>query len=133
MPFIPQEKEVSWTDYNSVEQLYSFFHCHPMAAIIHNGDTLKVSGYLSVLPGTDSNYYTMPQWSIALVEDTTKYLPVVYLDNPDGIEIPGSFWPKRLYVKGSVCYNKEAETEPDCCSAAVETIKIIQIDTIVED
>ena len=47
--FVPADKEISWTDYNTVSSLWDYFGCYAETARMHEGDTLKVVGY--VVPG----------------------------------------------------------------------------------
>lgn len=50
LSFAPSEKEISWTDYNTVGEVWDYFGCYSETAAMHYGDTMKVMGY--IVPGT---------------------------------------------------------------------------------
>ena len=54
-PYAPADALVSWTDYNSVEALVKYFDGHDSTLYQHQGDTIKVRGYLSFLDRDGSN------------------------------------------------------------------------------
>ncbi len=48
--YAPADKEISWTDYNTVTEVNDYFECYQETYRMHIGDTMKVMGYL--IPGT---------------------------------------------------------------------------------
>lgn len=50
LSFAPSEKEISWTDYNTVGEVWDYFGCYQETAKEHYRDTMKVVGY--IIPGT---------------------------------------------------------------------------------
>lgn len=44
------DKEISWTDYNTVGEVNAYFECYKETVRMHLGDTMKVVGYL--VPGS---------------------------------------------------------------------------------
>lgn len=44
-PFAPAGAEISWTDYNSVTDLITYFRGHDSTLLRHVGDTIKAYGY----------------------------------------------------------------------------------------
>lgn len=44
-PYASDDLEISWTDYNTVKQVWDYFGCHEETCWMHTGDTFKVMGY----------------------------------------------------------------------------------------
>lgn len=53
--YAPADVSISWTDYNSVADVVGYFHCHKKTAERHEGDTLKVKGFVC-------KDYPYPNW-----------------------------------------------------------------------
>ncbi len=135
--FVPDDSQLSWTEYNTVAEYYDFFQCHPMAAKIHNGDTIRVCGwivwdaggrFLRPHPNLPEPYHRI------IISDSPSDDGGPYkwaaLRNRDSVFIPESLWHKKLYVKGRIVYDEAAEEEIDCCNYYIATIDMIQVDSI---
>lgn len=44
--FAADWREISWTDYNTIDEVFDYFYCHPETAKMHIGDTFSFSGYI---------------------------------------------------------------------------------------
>lgn len=54
-PYAPQGKEISWTEYNTVNDIIEYFRCHIEPIRAHYMDTIKVKGF--VAPNMISGVY----------------------------------------------------------------------------
>lgn len=55
-PYAPQGKEISWTEYNSMQSICDYFTCHKKTCEMHYGDTVKGYGYIPPYPNSDRPY-----------------------------------------------------------------------------
>ncbi len=74
-PYAPQGKEVSWTDYNTLDAVRDYFYCHRKTAEMHYGDTLKIEGFVPLYPNNKDmpfNYGSTVHGSYSIVHIGAK-------------------------------------------------------------
>ncbi len=105
--------ELSWTDYNTVEDVYCNFKYFVDENKAHIGDTLKVYGWLfetherypswQYLTNKKELQFTGDMSLLSKNPHVTLFLPYKYLDSL----MPSNPYDSLLYVTGIVCYDPE--------------------------
>lgn len=74
--YSPEGTTISWTEYNDVATFRDYFYCHPATIKEHEGDTIKIKGWL---------YYGEPQVDARVWhESELDYSPSILLtSNPN--------------------------------------------------
>lgn len=119
--------ELDWNGYNSVGTFKTYFNGYEQTIYDHIGDTVKVYGclYFKNYGYSESRAYRSPAPSnpFDLFDDEGDGC-ALYIRNEDEIEIPQSFYFKRLYLKGTVVF------DDDLGCGKGTGLQLISIDTI---
>ena len=140
---IPDESQISWTDYNTVQQYGDFFLCHPKAAEKYVDDTIRVCGWI-VWKGDSQHpiHYAVSQKHpyklqkggdlIYISDDSTNtwHHPAALLRGWKWTDVPESLWYKKIYIKGILCYDGDMAYAYGCCAYSVCPIYVLQVDSI---
>lgn len=100
-PFAPAGAEISWTDYNSVTDLITYFRGHDSTLLHHKGDIIKAYGYYRWVNFGDS------QGSLPLFMES----PAAGIENSIQLELPTGV-PIHLdtnnlvYITAKVCASR---------------------------
>lgn len=121
----PENISVSWTDYNSVSGVCSYFNGHRETLREHIGDTIMIAGWVCSL---DSVY--LNTWRIVLADypftenlEHESNILVTYIISPNEVN---AYYLKKLYVK-CIIYMDNGFGHPCYCSILP---RLIQYDTI---
>ncbi len=144
--YIPDESQISWTGYNTVQQYGDYFLCHPNAMDKHYLDTIGICGWIVwENDGNHANLYEMPQeppfelpidgHAVHISDDSlgNNHHPIAVLENWHRVGIPESLWHKKIYVKGIVKYDDDLINAWGCCTPYACSITIIQVDSIPKE
>lgn len=85
--------EISWDDYNTVDEFRRYFDCHDSTILIHDYDTVRIKGYLVYLQGigcflrdslidTDTNswLYVGSIWDVTIDTSKMSYGSYIFLN-----------------------------------------------------
>lgn len=134
--YAPEGTTISWTEYNNPEDVSKYFECHKQTIREHEGDTVRVCGW--ILWPEYTEYYggraelaEEPFFELTSSSDpVSDYDGFKYTNVLRGlIAIPEDFWHKKLYVKGTVVPNYLEDL--GCCSYTY-MLRATYIDTIPE-
>lgn len=157
--YAPSDASISWTDYNSVMEMHTFFNHHDSTLMHHLGDTIRFCGWV-YYPDEDEHeplYNVMiPDWSIEggtmfLVDSedhhfhgnygaacvrwptTSSYMThedsVWYDEHSDFVEHFSDYLLKKWYV--TACIEYDVDLGYGCCSNYAPKYRLIKLDTII--
>ena len=116
-------KEISWTDYNSVEAVYYYFACNEDNVMSHIGDTVRVTGYL------DETFTSIGKPWIYMADqvwgpDMDYNHPRIPIDCSDYLgSVSSEFRGKRMFFVGIVEYMIDAH-DAVFVTVAMDTVRM---------
>lgn len=125
---------IFWNDYNSCVALNNYFRCHRKALEEHQGDSIRLVGWLDLSEPYGAIYEHQDYhliWAV-ITDDESHYLEDshnIYVELDEEIDF-SCFKDKKLYITGTL---RMFDSHTSDCCAVSPILKILTIDTLNND